>query len=387
MTKDTFNAKLREYAKTVSPTSEERELISGEGGIYKSINNTLDINNTLQIGSYPRFTAITPVHDLDILFVAGSWHDDWSLEQFSPKKAIAGLQKEFENRYTPPQGYAVIKLSPQTHSITIELKSDNHEFSVDIVPAYSFSKNEYGDDMYMVPEIVRVSSHTKRQKVYNQKYARCENIGWIKSDPRGYIKVATEVDQNTDFRKTVKFIKTWKTNLQEEDEGLKLKSFHLEQVVTQMYQADSSLTIYDAIFNFFYYLPDIINVPNQIQDRADPQSYIDEYLDRFNEGQKSKFKQARDGFLIKLENLGVDDDVSDLVDIIFYNRPQSESFMFDKGIKTLVDPNVSIVIDGIVRPLKGFTDGSLRNSLPLKKGLSRGGDKTRRIDFSVVRDT
>lgn len=387
MTKETYNAKLREYAKNLSPTAEERELISGEGGIYESVNNTLGITNTIQIGSYPRYTSITPVHDLDILFVAGSWHDEWNVEQFTPQEAIEELQKQFDDNYTPPHGYTVSKLSPQTHSITIELKRDNHEFSVDVVPAYSFAKNKYEQDMYMVPEVAHSPSHARRQEIYNQKYVNHENIGWIKSDPRGYIKVATEVDQNSDFRKTVKFVKKWKTNLQEEDENLKLKSFHLEQVITQMYHAEESLTIYDAIFNFFCNLPTIIATPNQIQDQADSERYIDDYLERFSEDQKSKFKQARDGLLIKLEELEDGDDVADLTDILFYNRPQSESFIFDKGIKTLTDPNVALVIDGIVRPLKGFTDGSLRSSLPLKKGLTRGGNKTREIDFSVVRDT
>ena len=66
MKKDKFNAKFREYARTLSPQQSERDFI---GKIYQSFNDLLGVNNCIQIGSYPRFTAITPVHDLDILYV------------------------------------------------------------------------------------------------------------------------------------------------------------------------------------------------------------------------------------------------------------------------------------------------------------------------------
>lgn len=59
MKKDEFNIKLRDFAKTLSPTSNERELISK---IYQSFSDLLGENNCIQIGSYPRLTAITPVH-------------------------------------------------------------------------------------------------------------------------------------------------------------------------------------------------------------------------------------------------------------------------------------------------------------------------------------
>ena len=41
---------------------------------------------------------------------------------------------------------------------------------------------------------------------------------------------------NDDFRKAVKIVKYWKQTLRNIDNSLKLKSFHLEQVITRQFQ-------------------------------------------------------------------------------------------------------------------------------------------------------
>jgi len=70
---------------------------------------------------------------------------------------------------------------------------------------------------------------------------------WSKS----YIHIASDLNTiNSDFRKTVKFIKKWKSNLEDKDSHLALKSFHIEQVITRLFQANSNIEIFDAIFNF-----------------------------------------------------------------------------------------------------------------------------------------
>lgn len=58
---------LRKYVQShLTPTEEERNLISA---IYAAICSVLGKNKCLQIGSYPRYTAIRPPHDLDVLFI------------------------------------------------------------------------------------------------------------------------------------------------------------------------------------------------------------------------------------------------------------------------------------------------------------------------------
>lgn len=380
MTKDKFNAKLREYSRTLSPTTSERDLVNK---IYQSFNDLFGINNCIQIGSYPRFTSVTPIHDLDILYILGAWNE----ANHRPSTVLQNLFNQISSSYTNPTAYTA-KVSLQTHSVTVDFSRGTEVIlSVDIVPAYSFGKNEFNQDTYKVPEVIKERSHAKRKEFYAKIQSEHRDMSWINSDPRGYIKIATDVGQNPDFRKAVKIVKKWKGNLCAKDESLKLKSFHLEQVMINLFQGNQNLDVFDAIFKFFYTLSNIVDGPNQIADRANNDKFIDDYLSEFTDGQKGKIKQARNGFLIQLENLRESNPVSILTEIVFHTGPISEDFIFDKQIKTLIDPSLTLKIDGFVRPLDGFSSGWLTQTPQLRQGLSRGQNKTRKIEFSIRKNT
>ncbi|NQU99828.1 MAG: hypothetical protein HQ538_03750, partial [Parcubacteria group bacterium] len=273
MKKDKFNAKFREYARVLSPKQSERDFI---GEIYQSFNDLLGVDDCIQIGSYPRFTAITPVHDLDILYVLG----DWDENSHDPSSVLQQLNTKINENYENPTDYE-IKVSLQTHSITVSYLEDDEEiFSVDIVPAYIFSKNEFDEDVYKVPELLRKKRGSNRVGYYQKLSEEHKEMSWISSDPRGYIKIASDTDKSTDgeFRKTVKIIKKWKNHLADADENLKLKSFHLEQVIIKYFQEDQDIEVFDVIFKFFSALPNILDNPNQISDRADNNKFIDDYI-------------------------------------------------------------------------------------------------------------
>ena len=55
-----FRAHARDH---LSPTPGERDFVSD---VDSSVQNVVGAANSLQIGSYPRYTAITPLHDLDV---------------------------------------------------------------------------------------------------------------------------------------------------------------------------------------------------------------------------------------------------------------------------------------------------------------------------------
>lgn len=379
MRKSDFNVKFRDYARTLSPRQYERDLISK---IYQSICDLLGANNCIQIGSYPRFTAITPVHDLDVLYIIGRWDDN----NHNPLAALQNLAARF-NQYVNPTSYRVELGPAQSHSITILFKDSAGKeiLSIDIVPTYIFSKNEFSEDTYKVPEIARKRHGKKRTQYYQELSLQHKEMGWIISDPRGYIHVASDADIATsgEFRKTAKVVKRWKNNLVAEDENLKLQSFHIEQVITNYFRENTSLEIFDAVFKFFIELPEIINNPNQIKDRANNGKFIDDYLEQFTNEQRNKIISARDGFLVKLENLGEYDSVDQLFAITFYSRKFTEEFLFDGKIPTFIDKDLKFRVDGFVKPLSGFTSGWLSETPHLQRGLTRGVTRQRHIEFRI----
>lgn len=347
MKKDRFNLKLREYVRThISPTQDDRNLISM---IYESFKKPLD-QACLQVGSYPRFTAIHPIHDLDILYSLGNWDE----QSYDPAEALQNLYSKIKDDYENPTGYK-IEISLQTHSITISFKENNEEiFSVDIVPAYIFSKNEFNNDIYKVPEILRQKHGKQRTEYYQRLLSKQLEMGWIVSDPNGYIEIARRLNKsNQDFRKTVKFIKAWKNSCKMKDDDFKLKSFHIEQVVTNYFQENIDKEIFDGIFNFFVNIPLTIKIP-QIKDRAKNGKYIDEYVKELTIWQKEKIIKARDCFLIKLEELTEDDLVENLITACFYKRASnSEQFLFDFNIQTFLDDDYFFEIMGEVQEREG----------------------------------
>ena len=131
MKKDNINNKLRHYVRTeISPRELERAFIKVVYDSFKGILN----NQCIQIGSYPRFTAIRPLHDLDILFFLGPWSDTKN----DPSIILKALYQRIQNEYINPTVYE-IQVSLQTHSVSISFKSLNTEvFAVDVVPAYSY---------------------------------------------------------------------------------------------------------------------------------------------------------------------------------------------------------------------------------------------------------
>jgi hypothetical protein len=124
-------------------------------------------------------------------------------------------------------------------------------------------------------------------------------------------------------------------------------------VVTKIFKQNPNIDIFDAIFSFFTNLPTVVNTPNQIQDRANSGKFIDDYLAKLTPGQKEKIKYARDGFLIRLENLKDSDPVDSLMTIFFYKRSLAERFIFDEDIKTLTDANFDFKISGEVQVRRG----------------------------------
>lgn len=347
MKKSDISARVRQFVKeSLSPTPADRKFVSE---VYQAFDKLLN-QDCLQIGSYARFTSVRPLHDLDIIYVLGNWDE----EQHNPIKSLDVLREKIQKNYENPTKYDLV-ISQQTHSVTVSFQYHNEEvFSVDIVPGYAYSKNEFGQDIYKVPEILQERHGVTRKAYYQKLSVENKEMGWVVSDPRGYVEVAKRVNSlNLDFRKATKFIKGWKRACRAKDKDFKLKSFHIEQVVTAYFVENPNLDIFDAIFRFFVNLPQIIEVA-QIKDRANSEKLIDDYVNSLTRGQKENIIKARDAFMIKLEEITEDTKVDSLINISYYERvSRSEQFLFDFNIPVLLDNAYSFQIFGEVQERSG----------------------------------
>src|SRR6185312_4666655 len=149
--------------------------------------------------------AVRPPHDLDVIWVTTNlriWDDPESFMQ----QLAADLGEQYREF-----GEAVPKISVQTHSITLEFDDIENGYSIDVVPATPCTtpplQNEYGQALYKVPEVIK-KSHRQRRAFYN-RHSDPQEIKWVYTDPKGYIKRATELDAESkgSFRKAAKLFK------------------------------------------------------------------------------------------------------------------------------------------------------------------------------------
>lgn len=344
-----INAEFRDYVK------DELKLLDSEvklvSKVYESLRDILGENFCLQIGSYARGTAISPIKDLDILYILGEWNEN----DHAPSEALNRLHQLLDSEYKNPTDYKY-NISPQTHSITIEFESKGEVvFSVDVVPAYIDGENEFSQDKYRVPEI-QGKNKTARRKIYESIELGEKEMGWKKSDPRGYAKVCQEADEtNPDYRPAIKLIKAWNQKCKKvEEETYKLKSFHIEQIVNEIFNNNEDIDIYGIIFDFMKNLKYTLKEP-KYPDRADSTVFVDEYVTK-PDFDLEIIINARDAFMMKLENVDTLDSVGELFEEpLFYKRPISESFLFDYNIPVFLVDNALEIQAFLEKPRNGFS--------------------------------
>jgi hypothetical protein len=274
MTEATINAIINRYVHdNLSPKQEQRDYISKK---YQEISDFLG-GYCFQAGSYARFTAIHPVHDLDVIYVVKE-----VAIKTNPKSYMDALCAKLRRSGIT----GIKKVSCQTHSVTIEFEFGSRVFSIDIVPALELSmKNEFGDPLYDVPEILKMH-HSNRQ--YRYESADSAPIGWVRTDPKGYIDAATIMnDLNGNYRHATKYGKGWRHSCKDAyGDQWKLKAFHLEQIFYRYFVAHPSAYTLDAVVACLGQIVDAINKP-VIPDRADNSVYIDAYVAKLTPKEKT----------------------------------------------------------------------------------------------------
>lgn len=339
MRKADLVAALRDYARTnLSPRPEDRTMVSE---VYEAIKLVLGTQSTIQIGSFARFTAVRPLHDLDVLYVAGDYQD----VEPNPSAVLDGLQKLLNKDFKNPTRWSW-QTKMQTHSVSIVFSQQQTEkFSVDIVPAYRSGRNEFGLDKYVVPEILAFARN-QRAAILNEVRLGTRTMGWIKSDPRGYTQAATNLNAiNEDFRRASKILKGWRRATKHRYNDFPLKSFHLEQAVFEYFASSPTDTVFDAVFNVLRNIRTLAKTP-RFRDRAEHSKFIDEYVRRLSTEDRELAEQAADYFLIGLERAKSSADVARLFSGEIYRRNGAEeTYLFDQGIPVFSEHTIPIVAE------------------------------------------
>lgn len=268
-----INKYIREY---LSPKQEQRDYISEK---YEELRGFLK-GSCFQSGSYARYTANDPVHDLDVIHPVVD-----TTIQDNPSLVIDALYATLEEGYASSDT-RIKKIYRQSHSVTIEFADAPEEFSIDVVPAIEQSDelNEYNQPLYLVPEILRLSKHNRQERYEKSTEAP---INWIKSDPRGYVKAASDLNEdNSDFRHTAKLLKAWRHACKMEyEDSFCLKSFHLEQIIFKHFIANAGALTMNAAIDCLGAVSDCLAEP-RFPDRADPDRFIDEYVNDLTSEQR-----------------------------------------------------------------------------------------------------
>jgi len=288
------NADLAPWLRHVSharltPKEDERRLVSD---LYVAYQECLGRSSCFQSGSFARFTAIRPLHDLDIIFVAGS-EREFSRDA---RKVLEEVRKHLEAELRNPTPFKP-RVKVQSHSVAVGyFDGETEVFAVDVVPAYSDGANEFGDTMFIVPEIVK-RGHAGRRALYDLEARGAARIDWIRSDPKGYISEASTLNtKNADFRRAVKCAKGWKAARKREDSRFPLKSFHIELSLGHLFRREPSLTVEDALLEFARSMRNLLARP-QLADRADPKCFVDSYVGNLTAFEKAAVVQCADELL------------------------------------------------------------------------------------------
>lgn len=370
MTPDKIESILVDYTKkNLSPTEDEQDVISKR---YEELSEFLE-RRTIQNGSYARHTSTTPVNDLDVIYelpaevlknvlLAEAKIDTSKLDIFY---IIESLAEQLKDLYGSS---ATIKHQP--HSVGVYFGSEN-DFSIDVVPAFPASNG-----MFWVPESSHLSV-ANRRIAYAQK-AFPELPNWIKSDPRGYIAQAKTIDDATDgcFRKAAKLIRKWRWRYKQNDKSFRLKSFHIEVMITELFKKNQSLGCFDAIRQAIDLIPHAISAP-RIPDRADSSRMIDQYVSELTLGERNTILAAQRSARMEINYLIAcsteTETVSSLQRFLGINKQFSSALSTNSSNKSVYESR-KIVLKGL-QPTNGrevgeqfLSDFGIRSDLryPLK---------------------
>lgn len=222
--------RVRAYVSRREPTQAQKD---GAQRSHHALRSALDTGNigrriidSYLSGSYARHTAISPIDDVDIIFVIdrAEWPDP------SPEKVLRTFEGAIRLRRP---GSTVVM---QRRSVGLQME----HLSIDAVPAVETGR----------PGYIEIPDRTTG--------------GWILTAPKVHAAAATEVNKARAglFIPLVKLLKTWNSNL---PETARLKSFQIETMAVRIFSATRLPSLFEGMWLFFDFLCDRASKPTEVR--------------------------------------------------------------------------------------------------------------------------
>ncbi len=199
-------------------------------------------SNSLQVGSYGRFTAIKNISDLDMVYIL-PWTE---YERFKNDRQSALLQ---EVKKTIQLRYPKTEMRGDGQVVVISFTN----YQIEVLPAF-----EYEDGSFLYPDTNDGGS-------------------WQTTKPRLEIKAISDLHQakNQNLRTLCKMIRSWKNYHGVAMGGLLIDSVAYNFLNSTTYYDDKSFTYYDwLIRDFLKYLSDLQNINHVFAPGSNQKVYI-----------------------------------------------------------------------------------------------------------------
>jgi len=210
----------------------KEEISNRYGEITKVLNikyrNTESkISNSLQVGSYGRFTAIKSISDLDMVYII-PWTEYERFKNGRQSALLQEVKKTIQSRYP--------KTDMRGDGQVVVISFTNYQ--IEVLPAF-----EYEDGSFLYPDTNDGGS-------------------WKTTKPRLEIKAISHLHQakNQNLRTLCKMIRSWKNYHGVAMGGLLIDSVAYNFLNSTTYYDDKSFTYYDCLIrDFLKYLSDLQN--------------------------------------------------------------------------------------------------------------------------------
>lgn len=224
-------------------------------------------------GSYRRHTMIRPPKDVDLFLVldSGEYKDDDLDKLITPSALIEKLKSTLEKIFEDDDD---ITIEEQRHSVTVVY---SETFSIDVIPAFETDDQK----AYMIPDVEDGNDGTY---IVSNPKVHFEYINQVNDD--------TAVNSKKRFKKVarlIKFVKRQRFN----EKPTKVRSFHFELLAAKIL-GDSKINSYSEGLNKFFSVASGYFDEPTIDDPANEENMVDDYLEEMSPETKKLIKDELD---------------------------------------------------------------------------------------------